>query len=248
MNALIRIEDWELDCSQSDGEPRARDIDLAERLGYGRPRDIRKLIDRLLIEQKLNDSDVRATVAQTSKKGGRPSTEYWLTEEQALYVVAKSETKEAHEQLLFVLRVFRLARKGLLGNTSALFAEFQRLRQEADEREARYNQRLEQLERKAGESKLLANGCDLRDNKRVCERAKSLISAIDKKYKCGFQKINGAIRVDFDVAGYRRIPLGIWPTLESWLVDAYENGAFLPAEKSQNDCQRTLRLAGGERS
>lgn len=107
---------WTLDCSQDDGEPRIRDLDLAEKLGYERPRKIRDLIQRLVCEGKFNDSDICPTVGQNAGKRGRPSTEYHLNEEQALYVIAKSETAEADRLLKVMIRVFVLARKGLLPN------------------------------------------------------------------------------------------------------------------------------------
>ena len=86
--------------------PRVRDIDLAVRLGYERPRAIRDLIERLITSKNLNGSEVRRTVRQTSERGGRPATEYWLTEEQALMVVARSETPKATEILRAVIDVF----------------------------------------------------------------------------------------------------------------------------------------------
>lgn len=65
-------------------QPRARDITIAQRLGFKRPRDIRKLIERNLIE--LERYGTCATVARVSKgkRGSTSFTEYWLNEEQAL--------------------------------------------------------------------------------------------------------------------------------------------------------------------
>jgi site-specific DNA-cytosine methylase len=85
---------WKLLLSKQTGdEPRIRDIDLAEKLGYARPRDIRKLIERLLKDGRLKDVKVCATVAQTS--GGRPGKEYHLTRNQALKVAAHADTNIA---------------------------------------------------------------------------------------------------------------------------------------------------------
>lgn len=107
----IHVEGWSLLVPVGEDEPRVRDIDLAVRLGYERPRAVRDLIERLAREKKLNDSELRRTVRQTA---GRPSTEIWLTEAQALKVVAKSETAVADALLDEVIRVFMLARRGLL--------------------------------------------------------------------------------------------------------------------------------------
>jgi hypothetical protein len=80
--------------TEMDGEPRARDLDIADRLGFSQQRDIRKLIERHKAE--LQAFGVCATVAQTSgPKGGRPATEYWLNEEQALLVSILSDAPNA---------------------------------------------------------------------------------------------------------------------------------------------------------
>ncbi len=42
------------------------------------------------VEGKLNTFEVITTAGKTSAVGGRAGTEYWLTEAQALKVVAKS--------------------------------------------------------------------------------------------------------------------------------------------------------------
>lgn len=54
-------------------------------------------------------------MGQTSVKGGRPATEYWLTLESALFIVTKSETPKALALTKEMIRVFILAKQGLLG-------------------------------------------------------------------------------------------------------------------------------------
>jgi hypothetical protein len=60
-------------------------------LGYERLRAIRDLIQRLVKDRKLKDSEICRTVRQNVGTG-RPATEFWLTEAQALKVVARSVT------------------------------------------------------------------------------------------------------------------------------------------------------------
>ena len=79
------MSEEEMDCAGSDfltpvlieGELRIRDIDLAKRLGFANPIDIRKLVRRY--EADLAQG-VLATVAKTSddRRGGRPAIEYYL--------------------------------------------------------------------------------------------------------------------------------------------------------------------------
>jgi hypothetical protein len=80
-----------------------RDLDLARLLGYELTYDIRKLIARW--EPEIG---VVATVAKTSgDRGGRPSLEFWLTEEQALFIAVKSETPNAIAVTKQIIRVFQ---------------------------------------------------------------------------------------------------------------------------------------------
>lgn len=117
----VRVGTWTFTSWFAAGadEPRILDLDLGERLGYERPRDIRKLIERLVRDKKLNDVHVCATVARTQMPapGGMRETvvdEYWLTEAQALLVAAKSETVKADAILAEMIYVYMLARRGLL--------------------------------------------------------------------------------------------------------------------------------------
>ena len=64
-----------------------RDIDLAESLGFDRPRDIRKIIARY--KANLLEFGICATVAQIHEGAGRPAIEYWLNKQQALFITAK---------------------------------------------------------------------------------------------------------------------------------------------------------------
>ena len=91
---LLRIGDEQL----------IRDVDLAERLGYAVPAQIRELIKRWQRELGF----IR-TVRKNAESRGRPATEFWLTEEQALFIVAKSETPRAIEVTKGIIRVFREA-------------------------------------------------------------------------------------------------------------------------------------------
>jgi len=94
-----------------DDGPRALDLDIAKRLGFDRPRDIRKLIERNMAE--LLRFGVCATVAQNHGGGrGRPGKEYWLNEEQALLIAALSETKNAAEVRHMLIKVFVAWRRG----------------------------------------------------------------------------------------------------------------------------------------
>lgn len=97
----------------SEEEPRLQDLKIAEALGFERPRDIRKLIERNMVE--ILRFGVCATVAQTpSLLGGRPGKEYWLNEEQALLIATLSDAPRAAEVRHMLIKVFVAWRRGQL--------------------------------------------------------------------------------------------------------------------------------------
>ncbi|WP_304274058.1 hypothetical protein [Caulobacter segnis] len=92
-------------------EPRVRDLDLAERLGFDRPRNIRNLIERHRAE--LDGYGVCFAVKQTSgPKGGRPTTEYYLSEEQSLMLAAVSNAPAASLVRRALITTFVALRRG----------------------------------------------------------------------------------------------------------------------------------------
>ena len=115
--SVLRIGDREL--TVIDGEPRARDLDLATWLGFDRPRNIRKLIERATRAGDMSPC-CRSTVERqpTGPKGGGSreyeSTTYWLTESESLLIASRSKTPKAVAVTKAVIAVFMAARRGLL--------------------------------------------------------------------------------------------------------------------------------------
>lgn len=99
-----------------EGDPRVRDVALAERLGFavGREYEIRRLVERNLPELRTYGT-VFVTVTKTSKAGGRPGKDYWLNVGQALVLCALSRTPQAAAVRKQVITVFMAYRAGTLG-------------------------------------------------------------------------------------------------------------------------------------
>lgn len=109
MSAVLHVNGWTV--SEINGEPTVRDTDLAEKLGYSRPRDIRKIIERMID----NGSFVGATPCRTPEViAGNLTEVFYLTQKQALKVISKSETKIADAIMDEVIDVFLAYRKGQL--------------------------------------------------------------------------------------------------------------------------------------
>jgi len=89
------------------GEPWVHDLRLAEALGFGRPRDIRPLIERHR-EALERLGGICDTVSQNRGRG-RPAREYWLTKKQAIYITLKAGTERATEITIQVVEVFDAA-------------------------------------------------------------------------------------------------------------------------------------------
>lgn len=89
-----------------DGVSRVQDLTLGEWLGLSRPRKIREAIGDAIGAGIFNDSDLCPVRGQTSPLGGRPATEYWLTQEQALFFAARSETPKGAAVLKALIEVF----------------------------------------------------------------------------------------------------------------------------------------------
>ncbi|PQJ95882.1 GIY-YIG nuclease family protein [Chromatium okenii] len=87
------------------GELRIRDIDLAERLGFADPRMIRKLIKSN--KEKLSEFSVlKVATKNFGDQGGRPATEYYLDQNQAIFICMKSETDNAKSVQIEIVKIF----------------------------------------------------------------------------------------------------------------------------------------------
>ena len=85
-----------------DGEMRIRDLELAERLEFARPRAIRQIIKRN--EAKLLNLGPCHTVKRVVE--GNETLGYWLNQKQAIFICMKSETDKAFDVQADIVRVY----------------------------------------------------------------------------------------------------------------------------------------------
>ena len=111
MSEIITINDWTLTKAEGADEPLVPDMEIAAKLGYKRPGNIRKLITRMIAAGQL---DRCSTVEHRPENGGRAVEAYLLSEQQALKVIARSETQVADKILDEVIAVYIAWRKGQL--------------------------------------------------------------------------------------------------------------------------------------
>lgn len=106
---VLQVEGLEFHADTRDDEPRVLDIEIGKRAGMARPTNIRTTIKACLVSGFLEASEVRTAGVQTTERGGRPGTAYWLTEAGALKLITKLETPEAHAMVGQIIRVYRVA-------------------------------------------------------------------------------------------------------------------------------------------
>ena len=111
MTQLIQISDLNTTINH---EPRVRDLLIAERLGMADPHKVRPLIDANR-EELETYGEVSARRAETGASGGRPGTEYWLNEGQALVICALSRTAKAAQVRKALIDVYLAYRRGQAG-------------------------------------------------------------------------------------------------------------------------------------
>lgn len=95
------------------GEPRMRDIDIAEALGYERQYDIREMINRVS-ERLAGFGEVVFRSVRKTSKGGRPTKECWLNEHQTFYICTQSKTENAFAITRQIINLFVAWRNGRL--------------------------------------------------------------------------------------------------------------------------------------
>lgn len=128
--ATTDVNGWPLMAPErEDDEPRVRDVDLGERLGYDRERAIRDLIKRQRDKGEIPDVHVRRTVRRTQMPtGGVRETvveEFWLTEREALLVCSASDAPNAGTVRAALVDLFIAWRRGKLQPSAALALDHQ---------------------------------------------------------------------------------------------------------------------------
>lgn len=107
--------DWRLVRFSDASEDRIRDVDLAERLGFERPRKIREVIARHVSSENISPimrPTVGRVIAGKGAQHDRTVNEYWLTLEEALFVTTQSETKRAVLVTKLMIAVFAAVLRG----------------------------------------------------------------------------------------------------------------------------------------
>lgn len=186
-NIVVKVDDLEFHAEAKGDDPVVLDLDLAKRLGYARPIDVRKLVRRLRDDGTLNDYEVIATVAKTSAKGGRPATAYWLRESGALKVMAKSDTPNAIAGLDKMIRAYLTARE-LLSNPPPAPSEGPSLE---------------------GFRDLLSACKSVGENPQWSRDVHCLIKSAADHYFQSWQRMHGHLRKHLGVVSYRRIPVSM---------------------------------------
>lgn len=119
--------------SPINGEPRVHDLHLAEKLGFDHPLNIRNIIKRN--QDKLLKLGILSTAEKIHQGAGRPTSEFYLNQKQAIFICMKSETERAFDVQVEIVRVFDAYLSGDLKPVAPQsFAQALRLAAEQQER------------------------------------------------------------------------------------------------------------------
>jgi phage antirepressor YoqD-like protein len=102
-----------------EGELRIRDVDLAVRLGFTKPANIRKLIIRHIAA--LAGLGTISTVETVNR--GQKAQEYYLNRRQAIYITTKSETEKATDTTIEIIDKFDAYERGAISSQKPMSRE-----------------------------------------------------------------------------------------------------------------------------
>lgn len=115
MSAMGALQSDDLCLLAGDAEPRVQDLRLAEALEFKALRQIRELITRNLEELQRYGS-LSCGTTNPGPQGGRPGSEYWLNEAQAILICMRSDAPRAADVRAELIAVFQAWRRGQLVN------------------------------------------------------------------------------------------------------------------------------------
>jgi hypothetical protein len=130
---VLAISFGDLRVIPGDAEPRVHDLRIAECLEFKQPFQIRELIKRNSSELERFGNLSYGTIK--SGERGRPSTDFWLTEAQAILICMRSDAPRAADVRADLITIFQAWRRGELvspvnlptitGAISDLFEKFE---------------------------------------------------------------------------------------------------------------------------
>ena len=124
MAIVLRVGAFDLYADSPDDEPRVRDEDVGERMGYARVRDFRRLLRRLEEAGELPGIRQRAKLARYESRPGvwqeREVVEYDLTERDVIIATMAAKTEQAKALRQEIADVFVRARRDMRALTPPL--------------------------------------------------------------------------------------------------------------------------------
>lgn len=198
---LTVFEGWDLDVSDAD-EPRARDVDIAKRAGLADPHSVRRIIEKNWDELTRYD-EIRVSDHDRKSAKGRPSAEYWLTEDQASHLMLFLRTPKARELRLVMVRVFSAYRRGQLAAAPAPLA----------------------LD--------IAHGIRLRDEPRLKSEMQALCGMTARSTARTLAAVYGWVRRTYRVGSPFDVAAAAWPVLQQTLQAIALGKLLLPGKAAR---------------
>lgn len=228
---FVQVEGRAFLSDGNDAEPRARDTDIAEWLGYARPRSIRDLIKRAVEAGHLSDTLTRRASRQVKNRQGMMVVEvdeYWLTESQALWIAAKSETPKANEVLKGLISFYRAANEQLKAKALLVPAISSDLIAEV-------------LRAHAANPERFQSTAQVRDDIELRREMKQLIGYAAFMQGVTWRKIEGHIRSRYGVLSYLRLCVGVLDDVRKRCRELGAREIALPVKKGERGAAKMLK-------
>lgn len=100
----IKINGFKLTLIEGHEEPRIHDLELAEKLGFERPRTIRQLIERHM--ERLRRAGEVEIIKMSPPQGGTKTNNYYLNETQATFITSQSKTELALDITMQIIETY----------------------------------------------------------------------------------------------------------------------------------------------
>lgn len=239
---LVRVGDWELKAWAKDEEPRIRDLDLAERLQYERPRKIRELIKRYA------DSDDLPALLRRSTVGRRGFVEesieeFWLSEEEALFIATRSDTKAAIALTKEMIHVYALARRGLFPQQATGMSR-QEIEQVVQAVLAPVADALRMVQQYAEHPDRFVPRGELRDHPAQCAECRALIGRAAEIEGVHWNTVQGRLLRVYQVRSYKRLPWTLWESARALIMSGIRNPTETQPRLVETDQLRLFHQAG----
>ena len=145
-----------------------------------------------------------------------------MTEQEALFIATQSDTKIAIALTKEMIKVYSLARRGLLPQQTAAMSR-EEIEQVVQAVLAPMANAIRMIHQYAAHPDRLLPRAELRDHAVACEECKTLISRAAQINDLHWNSIQGELLKAYQIRTYKRLPWTLWESAREHLFDRIMN-------------------------